>query len=387
MTAVMYGFSGDGTLVEMRETRYDREIDLQDFLSRHPALLAGDQMNTLEPRRFVLITPEAGIAIAKDGSDYFSLDHLFIDQDGIPTLVEVKRSTDARLRREVIGQLLEYAANACEHWDVGRLRSAFEQRCAKSNIAPEAELSKLEPSRDVDQEALWAKMAQNLEQGRLRLVFVADSFSPDTQRIIEFLNRQMELTEVYAVEVRQYVGGGMRTLAPRVLNTSVLQTDRRAASSDRGDTWTPDRFYSALRETSGQQAVDLFHKIHDWAEQQPHVAVFFGRGKKEGSIQVTFMRNPAREYRPGEDVVFLTLWTYGRVEIDFQYLMTTTKFRDLANREELRQRLTSASTIAIPEDKVDKRPGITWSELTDPNNMRALLTSQDWVVAELSSSR
>lgn len=26
----------------------------------------------------------------------FSLDHLFIDQDGIPTLVEVKRSTDTR---------------------------------------------------------------------------------------------------------------------------------------------------------------------------------------------------------------------------------------------------------------------------------------------------
>ena len=34
------------------------------------------------------------------------------DQDGIPTLVEVKRGSNAQVRREVVGQLLDYAA--CE---------------------------------------------------------------------------------------------------------------------------------------------------------------------------------------------------------------------------------------------------------------------------------
>lgn len=37
------------------------------------------------------------------------MDHLFVDQDAIPTLVEVKRSSDTRIRREVVGQLLEYS--------------------------------------------------------------------------------------------------------------------------------------------------------------------------------------------------------------------------------------------------------------------------------------
>lgn len=41
-----------------------------------------------------------------------SLDHLFLDQDGIPTLVEVKRGGNAQVRREVVGQLLDYAAIA-----------------------------------------------------------------------------------------------------------------------------------------------------------------------------------------------------------------------------------------------------------------------------------
>jgi hypothetical protein len=37
---------------------------------------------------------------------------LIIDQHAIPTLVEVKRSTDTRIRREVVSQMLDYAANA-----------------------------------------------------------------------------------------------------------------------------------------------------------------------------------------------------------------------------------------------------------------------------------
>ena len=42
----------------------------------------------------------------------FYLDHLFLDQDGVPTIVETKRSSDNRLRKEVVAQMLDYASNA-----------------------------------------------------------------------------------------------------------------------------------------------------------------------------------------------------------------------------------------------------------------------------------
>ena len=41
--------------------------------------------------------------------DRWSLDHLFVSRTGIPVLIEVKRASDTRLRREVVGQLLDYA--------------------------------------------------------------------------------------------------------------------------------------------------------------------------------------------------------------------------------------------------------------------------------------
>ena len=43
-----------------------------------------------------------GIPGNEDGAGRWSVDHLFLDQDAIPTLVEVKRSTDTRIRREVV---------------------------------------------------------------------------------------------------------------------------------------------------------------------------------------------------------------------------------------------------------------------------------------------
>jgi hypothetical protein len=103
------------------------------LLAHHPSLLAGDQIDRAEPRRWVLIAREIGLPSEEEGSDRWSVDHLFLDQDGIPTIVEVKRSTDSRIRREVIGQMLDYAANGVRYWPVEILRARFEKTCETQN--------------------------------------------------------------------------------------------------------------------------------------------------------------------------------------------------------------------------------------------------------------
>jgi hypothetical protein len=103
-------------LVAMQTAAFASEDDFQDLLARFPALLAGDQIDSANPRRFMLIDREQPIACEIGGAGRWSLDHLFLDQDGIPTLVEVKRGTDTRIRREVVGQMMDYAANAVRYW-------------------------------------------------------------------------------------------------------------------------------------------------------------------------------------------------------------------------------------------------------------------------------
>lgn len=117
----------DDEFVEMVEQAYEAESVLQKLLADHPTLLAGD--GDSEPRRrWLLVKRELGIASQEDGSDRWSIDHLFLDQDGVPTLVEVKRASDTRIRREVVGQLLDYAANASVSWGLSKIQAAFEGR-------------------------------------------------------------------------------------------------------------------------------------------------------------------------------------------------------------------------------------------------------------------
>ena len=68
---------GDGGLVEMTEQTYGSEDLLQEMLAQHPNLLAGDQIDTDVPRRWLLISREMALASEEDGSGRWSVDHLF----------------------------------------------------------------------------------------------------------------------------------------------------------------------------------------------------------------------------------------------------------------------------------------------------------------------
>ena len=108
----MFVLKEDGSLIPLKATQFVLEEHFQRLLEDHPELLAGDLIDPEEPRRWLLVAREIGIPNEANGTGWWSADHLFLDQDGIPTIVEVKRQTDARLRREVVGQMLDYAANA-----------------------------------------------------------------------------------------------------------------------------------------------------------------------------------------------------------------------------------------------------------------------------------
>lgn len=121
----------DNTLVKMEETSYDSEEILQRLLDNYPDLLAGDQMNRENPRRWIPIAREFGIPSGVNGASQWRIDHFFIDQDCIPTFIEVKRSSDTRIRREVVGQMMDYAANATKYWPIGSIQNAFNEKYVK----------------------------------------------------------------------------------------------------------------------------------------------------------------------------------------------------------------------------------------------------------------
>jgi len=215
----------DGSLKPLRRQAYEAEDVLQELLAGYPDLLAGEQVNPADPRRWLLISREFPVPDPDSGLDRWWLDHLFVDQEGVPTLVEVKRSGNPELRREVVAQMLEYAANASA-WSTERIVSRFTDRCDEDGVDAEVELGRIAGERSAEE--FWQSVRSNLGSGRLRLVFVADAIPSQLLRIIEFLNAQMDSMQVLALEVPQYVGDGITAYVPRLLGQTAQGQMRRS---------------------------------------------------------------------------------------------------------------------------------------------------------------
>jgi len=254
MSSGIFLLNKDGTLVEMNQRDYDSEDILQELIANYPNLLAGNLINEENPRQWILISRELSIPDNEASLGRWSLDHLFLDQDGIPTLVEVKRSSDTRIRREVVGQMLEYAANAVSYWDIDKIRVLFETRCENEGLIPEQvffESLHLEEGYD----DFWVNVKTNLEIGKIRMLFIADIIPLELKQIVEFLNEQMTPAEVLALEIKQYVGQSLITLVPRIYGQT-SKTQRKKPRSQKPKI-NKTQFLDALNE-NGREFIEYF---------------------------------------------------------------------------------------------------------------------------------
>jgi hypothetical protein len=160
MGSGMFLIQADGQLVEMSEQPYDSEDLLQELLAKYPNLLAGDQIDDTNPRRWLLISREAALPSEENGLDRWSVDHLFLDQDAIPTFVEVKKSSNTDIRRKVVGQMLDYAANAIVYWPIDKIRDMLEATCKQQGIDPQVAIDEFLNSSD-DSDVFWQKAKTN----------------------------------------------------------------------------------------------------------------------------------------------------------------------------------------------------------------------------------
>ena len=253
MAHQIYHLDEQGQLEPMMEEQFSLEDKLQELVASHPELLSGEQMNPNDPRRWILIKREQGIADTEGGSYRWALDHLLIDQDAVPTLVEVKRSSNSQVRREIVGQMLDYAAHARHTWSAGDIRRDFEGSTVASGRDPHAVLTELLRSEDEqDAEKFWENVETNLRAARLRLRLVSDGIPDELTRVVEFLNEQMHGIEVLAVEVKQFRGDTGSTLVPRVIGRTADSSER--ASTVRRRPMSRDEFLDRMPSTEVKEA-------------------------------------------------------------------------------------------------------------------------------------
>jgi len=319
----LFHIGGDGSLSEMTPQPYDNEDHIQRLLAEHPAILGG-QYRDQEPRRWALIQREVPVPDGAVSDRRWSLDHLYVDQDAIPTLVEVKRSRDTRSRREVVGQMFDYAANGPSYWSIGELRDAF-ARTHASLSEDSGEALRMVLGEEIDAESFWSLLEENLRSGRIRMIFLVDEMPPELLRIVEFLARQLRTAEVYAVEVRQHVGKSGQVLATSILGQ--LQNDEQKITTGRSLVAPSlDEWFSTYRQRHGVASEAMAGTIRAWAEAQG--LELFITAAQTPSIGWSVLEGEARRYP-------LLLTGNGKVATSLAYLASSPKYAEEADRQQL----------------------------------------------------
>jgi hypothetical protein len=213
--ANVYIVTSDGTSSSMPRIHCASEgRELQDLLEKNLDLIPGDQINPEEPRRWLLIKREMPVPDPSTGVDRWTVDFFLADQDATPTFVECKRFRDTRARREIVGQAFEYAANAHYYWSSDQMQRFAQESASRQGSSLEDALRDLEPTENETPEEFFEKVKENLRVGQIRIVFFLEDSPFELRSVVDFLNKQMERSEILLVECKIFEENGFRVVVP-----------------------------------------------------------------------------------------------------------------------------------------------------------------------------
>jgi hypothetical protein len=158
---------------------------LQELVARHPSLLPIDQ---IEPNLSNLIP--VCLELPLPTNRY--VDNLYVTREGDLVLVETKLYRNPEARREVIGQVIEYAK------DLSELAYEDLDSAVKKAERPDGSKRRVEiglfsivqeagTGSDLSASAFIDAVTRNLQQGRFVLLIVADGIHSSLESITNFV--------------------------------------------------------------------------------------------------------------------------------------------------------------------------------------------------------
>lgn len=358
--AKIYMMTSDGNIQEMSRIHcINEDLELQSILEKNPDLLPGDQINPDDARRWLVIKREMPVPDPSTGSNRWSIDFFFVDQDAMPTFVECKRYNDTRARREVVGQMLEYAANGHHYWSKEEMRDYAEQSASASGTTLEDKIRELQQGESDSVDDFFQRVEDNLREGQIRLVFFMEEAPVELKSLVDFLNKQMERSEVLLVEARQYQQNDIRIVVPMLFGyTEEARKVKKTISVTTGTSvqkrkkWNEESFFQVVQGRLTAKQVDSVKLVFDKV-QELNCELRWGTGAENGSFSAKW---------PHLGNSIFSLYSSGTLQINFPYL----------NRPEtityLKDKLVSDLSFVVPDDYEKRYPWYPiekWSDKAD----------------------
>ena len=189
---------------------------LQELLENEPSILPTGTIDSI-------FSPIISIAREVETPSGY-IDNFFISSKGYLVLVETKLWRNPEARREVVGQIIDYAKDIKE-WDYEKINSIYK----KYNNTNKSLFSKLVESnyQEEDNEANFIDILEkNIKNSRFLLMIVGDGIREGVERMTEFLNNTPNMQYRLALcELEVYdLEDGKRLVIPQLTTkTSIIE--------------------------------------------------------------------------------------------------------------------------------------------------------------------
>jgi hypothetical protein len=131
------------------------------------------------------------------------IDNLLISPDGYITIVETKLWRNPQARREVVGQILDYA-KALSKWTFSDLNISLKSYVQTSEGVV-AKVRRHPGCEDIEEHTLIDNINKNLRRGRILLLIVGDGIRESVEEMVEYLSQSPQLHFTLAlVELQVY---------------------------------------------------------------------------------------------------------------------------------------------------------------------------------------
>ena len=248
----------------------------------------------------------------------------------------------------------------------------FENECARKDLDPDQLLLEF-VGKDEDPEDFWMKVKTNLQAGKIRMLFVADEIPSELQRIVEFLNEQMDPAEVLAVEIKQFTSHELQTLVPRVIGLTSEAKQKKATGLEARQ-WDEQSFFERLNDVQTKIARELL----DWSNKNM-TRIWWGKGIKDGSFTPIFEHN-GRDFFA---IAVRTGYKNPHIQIQFQPLSIRPPFDQEELRLELLERLNKIPGVNLPKNSISRYPSILFSRLEDELSLDKLIEAMEWFIQKV----
>ena len=188
---------------------YPNEDYLQKILYESPELIPFTSTGT--PRDAKMLTMRE---FWMKGSGRTDL--IVVHATGDISVIECKLATNPEVKREVIGQVLDYASNL---W--GMSYEDFDRRSQKETkgVSLSDYFAELCGDEDFDGPAFVASVTDTLKAGRFGLIVAVDVLGPSLERITRYIeSRSGEALTIFVLEMQYHSTDGLEAITPLIAN-------------------------------------------------------------------------------------------------------------------------------------------------------------------------